>query len=164
MTDPDREAERAITALIHTYCRAVDRIDAELGKSIWNPDATADYGDIYQGPGIGVIDLICAQHRRATATSHRVSNILIELHGDTAASETYVSASVRLERSDGLQEIGVTGRYLDRWSRHGGRWGLDHRRFVLDFDEVRSVTPTGRRPDGSQDREDPSYPFLAASD
>jgi hypothetical protein len=69
-----------ITELIYRYCRAVDRLDVPLGHSIWHEDGWADYGpDVYQGPGKGVIDLICAQHLRALHHSHQVSNILIDL-------------------------------------------------------------------------------------
>lgn len=156
----DPEARAAITRLICLYCRAVDRIDIPLGRSIWHSDATADYGEVYRGNGPDAIDHICAQHRHTLATSHRVSNILIDLDGDRAASEAYVTAAIRIAHGNGQREIGVSGRYLDRWSRREGRWGLDHRRFVLDFDELRDVEPAGRPVTGRQDREDPSYEFL----
>src|SRR5215468_1508131 len=131
------EADRAqITDLIHKYCRAVDRLDVPLGHSIWNEEGWADYGaDIYQGPGKGVIDLICAQHLRALHHLHQVSNILINLHGDHAGSESYVTATLRVRRGEQLMQIGVWGRYVDQWSRHNGRWGLDKRLAIRDFDE-----------------------------
>lgn len=164
MSNDEAAAHAAITRLIHTYCRAVDRIDVPLGRSIWHADATADYGEVYRGPGVDVIDHICAQHRHTLATSHRVSNILIELAGDRASSETYVAAAIRIAHGAGQREIGVCGRYLDRWSCRDGRWGLDHRRFVLDFDEIRDVQPAGRPPAGRQDRSDPCYDFFAPPD
>ena len=39
---------QAITDQIYRYCRAMDRIDHELGYSIWHEDAVADYGTHYQ--------------------------------------------------------------------------------------------------------------------
>lgn len=152
-----------ISELIYRYCRAVDRLDVPLGQSVWHEDATADYGSsVYQGPGRGVIDHICAQHRHALTHSHQVSNILIELDGDRAASESYVTATLRMERGGQLRQLMVWTRYVDRWSRRGGRWGLDHRIAIRDFDEVREVSELSRDERGRRDRQDPSYAAFAA--
>src|SRR5579859_3070823 len=85
-----------ITQLIYRYCRSMDRIDPELGYSIWHDDAVADYGeDLYQGSGRGFIDFVLAQHRNALGHSHQVTNIILELDGDKAASESYVVSALR---------------------------------------------------------------------
>ena len=99
MTDIVRElADRqAITDLIHTYCRAVDRLDVPLGHSIWHTDGYADYGErYYQGPGKGVIDAICASHAHLSSHSHQVTNILIALDGTRAGSEAYVLSLIHI--------------------------------------------------------------------
>jgi len=44
-------AKQAITEQIYRYCRAMDRVDSELGKSVWHADGLADYGPMFQGPG-----------------------------------------------------------------------------------------------------------------
>jgi hypothetical protein len=152
---------QAITDLIFRYCRSVDRLDISLGHSVWHDDATADYGaDVYQGEGRGAIDHICAQHRRMLHHSHQVSNILIDLDGDRAGSETYVTASLRGYRNEQLIQMTIWARYVDRWSRRDGRWGLDHRLVIRDFDEVREVTPLHQHDVGRRDRSDPSYGVL----
>ncbi len=151
---------QAITDLIYRYCRSVDRLDVPLGHSIWHADGIADYGDIYQGNGRGVIDTICAQHRNLLHHSHQVSNILIELDGDTAASESYVNATLRMGSEAKLLQISVWGRYADRWSRRDGVWGLDKRVTVLDFDELREVQPMVEHDTGRRDASDPSYAVL----
>ena len=114
---------QAITELIYRYCRSMDRIDAELGYSIWHDDAEADYGQVYRGSGRGFIDFVCAQHRHLLGHSHQISNILIDLDGDRAASESYVTATLRMLQGEQLKQITVWARYVDRWSRRGGRWG-----------------------------------------
>lgn len=150
-----------ITDLIYRYCRSVDRLDVPLGHSIWHEDAIADYGEaVYQGDGRGVIDLICANHRKALHHSHQVSNILIELDGDRAASESYVTATLRIRRGEQLMQITVWSRYVDRWSRRKGRWGLDKRIAIRDFDEVRGATAMADHDVGRRDRSDPSYSVL----
>lgn len=150
-----------ITDLIYRYCRAVDRLDVALGHSIWHEGGYADYGaDVYQGDGCGVIDFICMQHRHTLHHSHQVSNILIDLKGDRAGSESYVFACLRVRNGDKLNQISIWGRYIDQWSRRHGRWGLDHRLSVSDFDEVREVTAMRMHDAGRRDPADPSYKVL----
>ena len=99
---------QAITELIYSYCRSVDRLDIPLGHSIWHEDGYADYGAaFYQGPGKGVIDQICAGHRNLLHHSHQVSNILIDLDGDRAGSESYVTASLRMMNGEPLVQMTV---------------------------------------------------------
>jgi hypothetical protein len=154
---------QAIADLIYRYCRAVDRLDHELGYSIWHADGTADYGAYYQGSGRGVIDLICANHLRLQCHSHQVSNIVVELDGDRAASEAYVTANLRMARDGVIQQMSVWSRYVDQWSRRNGRWGIDKRIAIRDFDEIRAVTPLTQLSEGGRDRGDPSYTALRAS-
>jgi hypothetical protein len=152
----------AITDLIYRYCRSVDRLDVALGHSIWHDDGIADYGSIYQGSGKGVIDLICAQHRQTLHHSHQVTNILIELAGDRSGSESYVTANLRIQQGPQLRQISVWGRYIDSWSRREGRWGLDKRIAIRDFDEMRDVVEMSRHDVGKRDPLDPSYRVFAA--
>lgn len=154
--------KQAIRDLIYTYCRAVDRIDVPLGHSIWHDDSYADYGaDYYQGPGKGVIDTICAHHQHLISHSHQVSNILIELHGDSAGSEAYVHGTMRMERDGKLMHMGVWGRYLDSWEKRDGRWGLVRRSVVFDHQEMREVAAMpGHGLPAARNDTDPSYAVL----
>ena len=162
MADTDAIADRhAITDLIYRYCRAVDRLDHALGYSIWHPDGTADYGEaVYQGSGHGFIDFVIGQHRQTLGCSHQVTNIILELDGDRAASESYHLAGLRIQRGEQVFEITVRGRYIDRWSKRDGRWGIDHRLTIRDFDDMRPVTPLGAASAGRPDATDPSYAVL----
>lgn len=161
MTSLQEVSDRqAITDQIYRYCRAMDRIDHELGYSIWHEDGTADYGAaVYVGSGRGFIDQVCAQHAQLLVHSHQVSNVIIELDGNRAASEAYVTARLRMERGGKLLQIEVCSRYLDRWSRRDGRWAIDHRQAVMDLDEIREVTPM-KALETRRDRSDPSYAVL----
>ncbi len=152
---------QAITDLIYRYCRSVDRLDIPLGRSIFHEDGYADYGaDVYQGNGRDVIDRICKQHLHLLYHSHNVTNILIELDGERAASETYVIAALRMRRDDKLVQIDLWGRYVDQWSKRDGRWGIDKRISIRDFDEMREVTPMKEHERGQRDGSDPSYAVL----
>jgi hypothetical protein len=164
-TAPDMPAladRMAITDLIYRYCRAVDRLDISLGHSIWHAGGIADYGNFYQGDGRGVIDLICAQHLRLLHHSHQVSNILVDIDGDRAGSEAYVTATLRHIREARVMQMTVWSRYVDWWSRREGRWGLDKRIAIRDFDEIREVTEMQRYDTGRRDCNDLSYAALNA--
>jgi SnoaL-like domain len=161
MTNEEIADQHEITDLIYRYCRAMDRIDHELGYSVWHTDGTADYGvDVFVGRGHDFIDHVCRQHSGLLTHSHQMSNIIIELDGDHAGSESCVTATLRMKRDDRLIQMMVWSRYVDRWSRRGGKWGIDHRIAIIDFDETREVTPLTGRAGGSRDRDDPSYEVL----
>lgn len=152
---------QAITDLIYRYCRSVDRIDPELGYTVWHEDGEADYGEhVFQGSGRGVIDYICNSHKHALAHSHQISNIIINLNGELAGSETYVTANIRMEKDGKLLNISVWSRYVDQWSKRDGRWGIDKRVTVFDFDEIREVTAMNKASLACRDRNDPSYQVL----
>ncbi len=155
------EDRLAITEQLYLYCRAMDRIDHALGYSIWHEDGTADYGEgVYQGSGRGFIDHVCEQHSKTLCHSHQMTNIIITLDGDKAASEGYHIAALRIMRGDQEYEITVRGRYIDRWSKRDGKWAIDHRLTIRDFDDMRPITRMSTDSMGSRDRNDPSYAAL----
>jgi hypothetical protein len=147
-----------ITDLIYRYCRSMDRMDHEQGYAIWHEGGTADYGpEVFQGSGRGFIDWVCESHKHLDAHSHQVTNIVIELDGDHAGSEAYVTATLQRTRDAKTTQMMVWSRYIDQWSKRNGRWGIDSRVAVIDFDEVREVTPMKPHTRGRRDRSDPSY-------
>ena len=152
-----------ITDQIYRYCRAMDRIDRDLGYSIWHEDGTADYGRNFQGTGWGFIDHVCQQHAGLQQHSHQVSNVIIELGGNRAGSEAYVTATLRMMRDGRLLQITVISRYVDTWSRRDGRWAIDHRIAIMEMDEMREVTPMKAHDHARRDRTDPSYSVLKAN-
>lgn len=152
---------QAITDQIYRYCRSVDRLDAALGHMVFHEDAEADYGEHgYRGSGRGAIDWICAAHAYLLNHMHQVGNVLIELDGVRAGSEAYVTATLRMERDGKIMQIETHARYCDRWSKRGGRWAIDRRDVVIEFDAIREVTPMKLHARGSRDRNDPSYAAL----
>lgn len=151
---------QAITDQVYSYCRAVDRIDQELGYSIWHEGGTAHYDPLYKGSGRGCVDWVCAQHRALIGHSHQVSNILIRLDGDKANSEAYVSATLHLRDGARLIQVDVRGRYIDRWSRRDERWGIDHREYVHDLDKLEEVPAIYVEGWGRRDQADLSYRTL----
>ena len=153
----------AIAEQLANYARAMDRIDRDLGYAVWHPDGTARYGAMFEGTGRGFIDWVCGTHAQMIAHVHRITNILIRLDGDRAASEAYVHAILRFAQDGVVRQGNVYGRDLDRWSRRDGRWAIDHRDYVQDIDEiVEAGPPLVGAFGGRRDRDDPSYAVFAS--
>lgn len=116
-------AKDAIRKKLYAYCRSVDRLDKELGYSVFAEDGTADYGSTYNGPARGVIDLILLQHSHCKYTSHQISNVTIKVDGDRAASEAYCTAAVEVAAPDGKLFLTIPRvRYNDLWACREGDW------------------------------------------
>jgi ketosteroid isomerase-like protein len=153
--------KQAITEQLYRYCRAVDRLDPPLGHGVFHEDATVDYGPSgFKGSGRAAIDWICEAHLKLQAHSHQVTNVLIELDGDRAASEAYVTATLRGSREGQPFQMQVWSRYCDVWSRRDGQWRIDHRDTVTDFDTVADVRPLYEHEWTRRDAQDPSYAIL----
>ena len=161
--DPASLADKmAIQEQIRSYCRAVDRLDLPLGHAVFHEDSHADYGEsYYQGPGRGVVDLICQHHLGLISHSHQVTNVIIDLHdANHAGSEAYVTAKLRQMEGERLMEREFCARYIDLWSKRGGEWAIDRRDCIVDLSASREVTSLGQADNAARDRSDPSYLVL----
>src|SRR5260370_18936000 len=84
--------KQEIHEVMMRYCRAVDRMDEELLRSVYHPDATDNHG-MFNGKAADFVPWCINQLREAyTATQHLVANELIEWQGDKAYCEFYFVA------------------------------------------------------------------------
>lgn len=152
-------AKQEITEQIYRYCRAVDRIDVEMGYSVWAENAIADFEPLsYVGDGRGFIDWLAPVHHSFACTSHQVTNILIAVEGDEADSESCFLVVARTKEEDGAEmDRMIFGRYLDRWVRQNGRWLIRERKCVIDMSNTVLVATPWLSANGRRDRSDPSY-------
>ena len=145
MTDLEILIEKEkIRDQIYTYCRALDRIDNELGYTVFAEDAEVDYGPTYQGDGKGYIDtMLKTQHKMMISTHHMVTNVLVEFNedGTKAASEAYVSASCKYRTKTGKPSFTVEAhcRDIDQWEKRDGTWLIVKR--VVAGDNTYIVRP-----------------------
>ena len=154
-------AKQAITEVIYGYCRALDRMDKEAAYEIWHSDGTADYGEeIYQGTGWGFVDWVWTAHAAMSTHSHQIANVLIQVDGDRAVSEAYVTVALRtLPFGDQAEvaDIYTRGRYVDQWSYRDGKWAIDHREYITDHSVTLPDTdPAPHDPRSIRGPEDPS--------
>lgn len=133
--------KEAIRDQIYTYCRALDRIDNELGYTVFAEDSTVNYGPTFpSGTGRQFIDNMLNQHRHMISTHHMMTNILIKVKGDRAVSETYMYAACKFpKRGGGSFTVEARCRDIDRWEKRDGRWLIVDR--VVAGDNTMMLTP-----------------------
>jgi len=145
------------------YCRGIDRCDAQLLESVYHADAIDDHGT-FVGPASEFIPwVIKGLTEEYLQTTHQVSNILIEVDGDSSRAESYVNSMHLCERDGTQYEWIFCGRYVDRFERRNGEWRIAHRVTVFDWESLRPVPeekwlPVGAFPTtGKRSREDAVY-------
>jgi hypothetical protein len=152
-------AIEGIRRVLNNYCRALDRMDKTLARSVWHADGTALYHDIFEGSGHGFVDWVWKAHAAMERHSHQIANAIIEVDGNTAVSETYVTVVLwtKPDADGGQQEIIGRGRYLDRWSLREGHWAITHREHILDIQTLHPLTPGYVSAASMRDETDPSF-------
>jgi hypothetical protein len=126
-------AKQAIHELGMAYCRAVDRGDEALLRSVFHPDATVVSGVVNGGIDEFAPAIVSIIRGNLKSSFHSVANEWVKINGDTAVGESYVTAfTLAGEGSMAMQTISG-GRYLDRYARRDGRWKISERVFVMDF-------------------------------
>jgi hypothetical protein len=155
--------KQRIYELLVRYCRGVDRCDVDLIRSVYHDDAFDDHG-YWKGAGRDFAPFIANRLRHAnSATTHSITNVLIEVNGDVARSEASVMATLVRRNSDPTEVDVVGARYLDNLSRRSGDWRIDRRLVVLDWRkteiwaETAPAVPTEDFARGDRAPDDPSY-------
>jgi SnoaL-like domain len=155
--------KQSIYEVLVRYCRGVDRCDEDLIRSAFHDDSYDDHG-YWQGPGHELAPFLADRLRNAnSATTHSITNVLIELDGDLARSEVQVHATLIRKGSDPVEVDVVGARYLDRFSRRAGTWRIERRTVVLDWRKTEvwadcaPPVPTEGFVRGARCPEDPSY-------
>jgi ketosteroid isomerase-like protein len=131
--------KQEIHEVMMRYCRAVDRVDEELLRSVYHPDAVDNHG-VFNGKASDFVTWCIKNLREAyTATQHVVANELIEVQGDRAFCEFYFVAYHRYERKGEARHMTAGGRYVDRFERRSGQWRIAERTVVVDWQRVDRV-------------------------
>jgi hypothetical protein len=123
------------------YCRGVDRGDAELVAQAFHPDGMADHGHVFfDGETVGeALAELARTHTNATGT-HFTGNELIEIDGDKAYSELYFMAIRERERDGVAITFTRSARYVDRWEKRDGAWGIVYRRVIDSWNRIDPVS------------------------
>jgi len=154
-------ARAEITDVLYRYCRGIDRRDFDLVRSCYHPEAAEEHGD-YVGGVDGFLERAAKNLARCERTMHFLGNVVIEVAGLVARSESYALAYHRLPalNADGEPRDRVVGlRYLDVFTFRDERWRISSRRCVCDWTRTDPVLPGFDFPSGwlrgSADGSDP---------
>jgi hypothetical protein len=140
------EDRQAIHDVIIRYCRGVDRSDPDLVLSAFHDDAIDNHFGVMLPfrEAIGTLKAPRSPDGRPTSKTtsmHNICNVLIELDGDVARCETYVTVIVRIPREGGAIDWLHAGRYVDRFERRSGEWRIAYRTVVYDLERFDPVSP-----------------------
>jgi ketosteroid isomerase-like protein len=153
--------KQEIHEVIMRYCRAIDRCDEELLRSVYHADAWDDHG-MFKGKASDFVPVCMKMLREnCSATMHAICNELVEVHGDTAYSESYFFAYHLMEKDGAPHEVILGGRYVDRFERRDGAWKIADRVVAYDWDHAEPArngfwTPNPFVP-GLRSRQDVAY-------
>jgi hypothetical protein len=137
------------------YSRGVDRLDAELMKSAYWPDAIDHHGE-FKGSAHEFAEQCMPVHAPHAWTMHSVYNHTIELDADGihASGELYNVTHVGF--ADTQEILAWYGRYLDRYEKRGDEWRIIERVCVRTGDQMMPAPPvdadTSSFRDGNFDR------------
>ena len=146
--------KQALNDLLVRYCRGIDRLDKELVLSCFHDDAYDDHGSFKGSPKEFLDQLWERSATKAVAfIEHKLSNVSLEVEGDTAYGESYLEMH---QLSEGELVEGY-GRFVDRFERRDGEWRIAHRRVILEWATPGRGYDTAGFVHGSRDRADPSY-------
>jgi len=169
-------AKQAITEVLHQYCRGMDRMDTELTRQCYHADGIDQHTGQYSGSGHGWAEWVDRLHASMVVTQHKLTNILIEVSGDDAWSESYWTVILRIPFGGKVIDVTAAGRYLDHFRCIDDVWAIQRRRTVNDWHRADEVINTAETFEGqtlmvldpslpafimSRDRSDPSYDFLS---
>jgi SnoaL-like domain len=166
-------SHRQINDACFAYCRALDRLDEALLRSVFHPDSTHRH-DAFTGTSADFCGFALGLLKVLDRTQHLLGNVLIDIAGEAATAESYFVAYHRIAAgvtAPGLfahhmpgiaEDCVVGGRYVDRFERRNGVWKIAHR---VGINEWETWRPASERqlpsmPDaagGRRDRDDWVY-------
>ncbi|NEA44659.1 nuclear transport factor 2 family protein [Streptomyces sp. SID11385] len=130
-------ARAEIHDVLLRYCRGLDRVDMDLVRGVFHPDAYVRFPEsLHAGSVDGFVAFLGDEMPRFVRTMHVLANSLIEFDGpDVAHVETYLNADHQgSERHHWKGDyVRLWGRYLDRFERRDGRWLIARRRLLVDW-------------------------------
>jgi hypothetical protein len=147
---------------LFTYCRGVDRLDPELVRAAFWPEAEIALGSIYSGGPEGFVEVAMGFMGMFAATRHDLGNLLVSADG---GYEGYVRTWHWLTDPD--RELLVLGRYLGRAETRGEETRIIAHGELMDWGEERPVDAgwfgaNSELEKGRRDRADVSYRWIAS--
>ena len=117
-----------ITEVLIRYATGIDSKNWPLFRSCWTDEVDLDYGELgtFTDPD-AFTDLFAQVHNPMGPTYHLLSNVVIDVTGDTATARTYVHAVLMVTPGDNAPWVDVIGHYDDELVRGPDGWRIRRR-------------------------------------
>lgn len=125
----DREA---IRECLYRYVRGVDRLDADMIRSAYWPDAIDKHLE-FEGNTEAFIAWAFPAMGGMDQTMHMIGNVLITIEGAGASAESYFYGYHRVSVQGKKSDVIGAGRYLDRFEKRGDEWRIIRRLVLTDW-------------------------------
>ncbi|GGI78342.1 hypothetical protein GCM10007973_13800 [Polymorphobacter multimanifer] len=132
MTVEELLARTAITDVLIRYAKGADRGDIELIAPAYHDDAIEDHGGTFLGPAADYLKGMAKVLPTAPRMTHMVTNIMVEVTGNTARAESYWLTFSRREGAEPFDSL-TMARILDKFEDRGNGWKIAHRRLSWEW-------------------------------
>ena len=130
----DQLADReAIRDTLLRYARLVDRIDVSLADDVFWEGATDDHAGAFKGPVRDLLEAVMPALASMKVTQHFLMNMIIEIDGASARTETYVVAYHELGADEEHACLIGGGRLLDVLAKKDDEWRVESRHLLIDW-------------------------------
>lgn len=160
--------EYQLRKLVHAYCRAVDRGDSVALRSLYHPGAEDQHGGFSTGSADDFFDKLDAARPYLRAMQHNITTVNFAFSGPLAEGEIYNIAMHTFTAGGRDVDVVIGGRYLDKYEKRNGTWGLIERTIVTDWARVSDPSVldfshpiVSATPRGSVGPNDISYEFFS---
>ena len=116
---------------ITRYTRGMDRLDRALARSAYHEGAIDDHVG-FVGEVDDFLDWAFAYHGSQVRHQHYITNHYAELDGYQAHAETYYMF-IGTESDPAAPLTVFGGRYVDRFERRDGKWGIAVRLCLVEW-------------------------------
>lgn len=144
MTLSELSDRAEIADILFHFCQILDQRNWDAMDQIFHDDASVRYS--YRDTVEPAMDWVARASGILDAfsgTFHQLGNMLIDIDGDTAWCETYVTATHRVPPTAPKEGFwgskdepynGVAGaRYIDRFERRDGKWKIVVHETIVDW-------------------------------
>jgi hypothetical protein len=125
----DREA---IRDCLYRYARGIDRLDEDMMRSAYWPDAIDSHLS-FTGTVQELITWGFPLMRAMDQNVHIIANVMIRLNGAKADVEAYFYGIQRAKLDGVMRDTLAAGRYLDKFERRGDEWRIANRIVMTDW-------------------------------
>ena len=153
-------AKDAIRDCLFRINRGLDRVERDLILSGFHNDAQICWAAPDYVPISQFIETALMVQAKTSRVQHLLGNILIDFEGDCANVESYEIGRHLTPMPEGVKDLIIAARFIDRFSYRDGAWRIERRRKLIDW--MRIMEGSDEKYDnapnrGTRDRSDPSY-------